>query len=240
MRVYGGRPFELHDAPRPARRLCASGSASRAADARTFERLASLALAAAAADDGVAPRLRDARARAASRARSSLVAAAARRPRRAARPRHPADLAVDVPAGRPDRRRQVDELRPEHDRRRRRAGGGRRRRGVPRRRGHRARGRRPRTSGGGAGDRCSRRRSSSGSSPASRGACSWSSRRARLRGAEGVFPLADLAGADEAFTSCSVREVMPVVSLDGEPIGDGRPGEAAAALQAALREAASP
>ena len=57
---------------------------------------------------------------------------------------------------------------------------------------------------------------------------------------EGRFAIADLAGADEAFTTSSVREVMPVVSLDGEPIGDGRPGEAAAALQAALREAASP
>jgi branched-subunit amino acid aminotransferase/4-amino-4-deoxychorismate lyase len=35
-----------------------------------------------------------------------------------------------------------------------------------------------------------------------------------------------------------VREVMPVVALDGDPIGDGRPGEAAQALQAALRRAA--
>ncbi len=56
---------------------------------------------------------------------------------------------------------------------------------------------------------------------------------------EGRFAVADLAAADEAFTTSSVREVMPVVALDGEPIGDGRPGEAAAALQAALREGAS-
>lgn len=56
--------------------------------------------------------------------------------------------------------------------------------------------------------------------------------------AEGAFPIAALAGAEEAFTSSSVREVMPVVTLDGRPIGDGRTGAAAARLQAALRELA--
>jgi hypothetical protein len=35
-----------------------------------------------------------------------------------------------------------------------------------------------------------------------------------------------------------VREILPVVELDGMPVGDGRPGDAAAALQAALRRAA--
>jgi 4-amino-4-deoxychorismate lyase len=55
---------------------------------------------------------------------------------------------------------------------------------------------------------------------------------------EGAYPLNDLAGAEEAFTSSSVREVMPVVSLDGTAIGNGRPGEAAGRIQAALREAA--
>jgi 4-amino-4-deoxychorismate lyase len=52
---------------------------------------------------------------------------------------------------------------------------------------------------------------------------------------EGRFPLSDLRSADEAFTSSSVRELMPVVGLDGEPIPGG---EAAGALQAALRAAA--
>jgi 4-amino-4-deoxychorismate lyase len=52
---------------------------------------------------------------------------------------------------------------------------------------------------------------------------------------EGVFPLSDLAAAEEAFTSSSVREVMPVVELDGKPLGDGRPGAAAAELQTQLR-----
>jgi branched-subunit amino acid aminotransferase/4-amino-4-deoxychorismate lyase len=52
---------------------------------------------------------------------------------------------------------------------------------------------------------------------------------------EGEFPLADLASADEAFTTSSIREVMPVVALDGKLVGDGTPGPAAARLQAALR-----
>jgi 4-amino-4-deoxychorismate lyase len=55
---------------------------------------------------------------------------------------------------------------------------------------------------------------------------------------EGHFSLGDLAAAEEAFTSSSVREIMPVISLDGTPIGEGRPGPASAAVQAALREAA--
>jgi 4-amino-4-deoxychorismate lyase len=56
---------------------------------------------------------------------------------------------------------------------------------------------------------------------------------------EGWFPLADLAGADEAFTSSSVRELMPIVRLDGEVLGAGQPGPAAQVLHAALREAAA-
>jgi 4-amino-4-deoxychorismate lyase len=56
---------------------------------------------------------------------------------------------------------------------------------------------------------------------------------------EGVYRLAELAGAEEAFTSSSIRELLPVIELDGAPIGDGLPGPAAARLQAALREVAS-
>jgi 4-amino-4-deoxychorismate lyase len=55
----------------------------------------------------------------------------------------------------------------------------------------------------------------------------------------GAFPLAELAAADEAFTSSSVRELLPVISLDGRAVGDGVPGRAARALQHALRKAAS-
>jgi len=56
---------------------------------------------------------------------------------------------------------------------------------------------------------------------------------------EGAFPVEELRGADEAFTSSSIREVLPVVALDGAAIGDGKPGAAAGALQRALRALAS-
>ena len=55
---------------------------------------------------------------------------------------------------------------------------------------------------------------------------------------EGWFPFAELAAADEAFTSSSVRELMPIVSLDDTALGSGAPGEAARRLQRALREVA--
>ena len=53
---------------------------------------------------------------------------------------------------------------------------------------------------------------------------------------DGRFPLTDLRHAEEAFTSSSVRELLPVVELDGEPVARG---DAAPALQAALRAAAA-
>ena len=53
---------------------------------------------------------------------------------------------------------------------------------------------------------------------------------------EDVSPLAAVTSADEVFTSSSVREVMPVIELDGH--GFER-GPAAAALQAALRRLAT-
>ena len=52
---------------------------------------------------------------------------------------------------------------------------------------------------------------------------------------EGAYGLEELQAADEAFTSSSVREVMPVTELDGGAIGRG---PAADELQAALRRAA--
>lgn len=55
---------------------------------------------------------------------------------------------------------------------------------------------------------------------------------------EGRWPLAAIAAADEAWMSSSLRELMPIVALDGRPIGDGRPGPAVAAIQSALRRLA--
>ena len=52
---------------------------------------------------------------------------------------------------------------------------------------------------------------------------------------EGVFPLTALLAADEAFETSSIREVVPLVSIDGAPIGEGRGGPAAGRLQEALR-----
>ena len=52
---------------------------------------------------------------------------------------------------------------------------------------------------------------------------------------EGRTELSELQTADEAFTSSSVREVMPVTALDDSPIARGA---AADELQAALRRAA--
>ena len=52
---------------------------------------------------------------------------------------------------------------------------------------------------------------------------------------EGIYPLERLLEADEVFTSSSVREVMPVVSMDGHAL---ERGPAAAELQDALRREA--
>ena len=49
---------------------------------------------------------------------------------------------------------------------------------------------------------------------------------------EGAFALADLAAADEAFTSSSVRELAPIVELDGAPV---RRGDACARLLDLIR-----
>jgi 4-amino-4-deoxychorismate lyase len=53
---------------------------------------------------------------------------------------------------------------------------------------------------------------------------------------EGAYPLRHLAGAEEVFTSSSVREVMPVIEVDESAFESG---PAAADLQAALRRLAT-
>jgi branched-subunit amino acid aminotransferase/4-amino-4-deoxychorismate lyase len=53
---------------------------------------------------------------------------------------------------------------------------------------------------------------------------------------EGAYPLSLLLEAEEAFTSSSIREVMPLVELDGRPV---ERGPAADVLQAALRDLAA-
>jgi branched-chain amino acid aminotransferase len=51
-----------------------------------------------------------------------------------------------------------------------------------------------------------------------------------------VYPQ-DLYGADEAFLTSSIREVMPVVSADGRKIGAGTPGPMTKRLHAGYRRA---
>jgi 4-amino-4-deoxychorismate lyase len=53
---------------------------------------------------------------------------------------------------------------------------------------------------------------------------------------EGAYPLERLLRAEEAFTSSSVRELMPLVEIDDAPLGRG---PAADELQTALRELAA-
>jgi 4-amino-4-deoxychorismate lyase len=59
------------------------------------------------------------------------------------------------------------------------------------------------------------------------------------RVSEGTFTIDELRQADEAFTSSSIREVLPVVELDGRPLGGSTPGVAARGLQRALRARAT-
>ncbi len=61
---------------------------------------------------------------------------------------------------------------------------------------------------------------------------------ARITVESGAYELDRLARATEVFTSSSIREVMPVVRLDGAAVAEGRPGPVAAAMQAGLRAAA--
>ena len=56
-------------------------------------------------------------------------------------------------------------------------------------------------------------------------------RDAGYRVREGSFTLAALTGADEAFASSAVREIVPVIAVDGRELPRG---EAAVTLQALL------
>jgi branched-chain amino acid aminotransferase len=56
---------------------------------------------------------------------------------------------------------------------------------------------------------------------------------------EKMFFPDELARADEAFISSSIREVFPVVTIDGKTVGNGKPGPTTQKLLKALRELAS-
>jgi branched-chain amino acid aminotransferase len=46
----------------------------------------------------------------------------------------------------------------------------------------------------------------------------------------------DLLSADEAFVSSTVREVLPVVRVDGQPVGNGRVGDRTRAIHRRFRQ----
>jgi len=48
---------------------------------------------------------------------------------------------------------------------------------------------------------------------------------------------AELRAADEIIVSSATKEVLPVTQLDGQPVGDGKPGAVFAALYAAYQRA---
>ncbi|MDE3018781.1 MAG: aminotransferase class IV, partial [Nitrospirota bacterium] len=52
---------------------------------------------------------------------------------------------------------------------------------------------------------------------------------------EGRYPAECLAHADEAFLTNTSMELMPVRSLDGAPIGSGRPGPLTQKLRTLFR-----
>ena len=58
---------------------------------------------------------------------------------------------------------------------------------------------------------------------------------------ETPFTVADAQAAREAFISAASNPAMPVIAIDGAPVGDGKPGPVAAALRALyLGESAAP
>jgi D-alanine transaminase len=60
----------------------------------------------------------------------------------------------------------------------------------------------------------------------------------RLAVVERPFTVAEAKAAREAFITAATTLVMPVVTIDGAPVGDGRPGPLAARLRAQFHTAA--
>jgi len=53
---------------------------------------------------------------------------------------------------------------------------------------------------------------------------------------EGFYSTADLAGAEEIFLTNSGSELIPVSSLDGKPVGSGKPGRLTQEIHAAFKK----
>ncbi len=61
-------------------------------------------------------------------------------------------------------------------------------------------------------------------------------REAGMRAEETILALHDIYNADECFLTGTAAELIPVVSLDGRTIGDGKPGAVTARLLGAFRK----
>ena len=48
--------------------------------------------------------------------------------------------------------------------------------------------------------------------------------------------LDDIAGAQEAFLTNSIIEIMPLIEVDGKPVGSGKPGPVTQRLMAAYKK----
>jgi branched-chain amino acid aminotransferase len=60
-----------------------------------------------------------------------------------------------------------------------------------------------------------------------------------LEALEETVPVPRLRGADEAFVTSTLKEVMPIATVDGRPIGLGKPGPITRRLLDAYREYAN-
>jgi D-alanine transaminase len=63
-------------------------------------------------------------------------------------------------------------------------------------------------------------------------------RRAGLKVVERKFTVAEAKAAREAFMTAASTVVMPIVSIDGEPVANGHPGTVARELRAAFHDVA--
>jgi branched-chain amino acid aminotransferase len=52
---------------------------------------------------------------------------------------------------------------------------------------------------------------------------------------EGLFPVSKIECTDEMFLTSTTREVVPIVNVDGKPVGNGRPGPVTLALLKSYR-----
>jgi len=57
-----------------------------------------------------------------------------------------------------------------------------------------------------------------------------------IEAVEREIPEADLFQAEEAFLTTSVREIVPLTSIDDKPVGSGKPGPVTSRLMAAYKE----